>query len=82
MKYSAQAMNNNENNLPTSLLIPKTSPLANTKLRFAIRAIIIPERIAPKTPKSGALAQPNPLEWELRDIAACFQSLSGTFSMG
>lgn len=51
MKYSAQAMNNNENNLPTSLLIPKTSPLANTKLRFAIRAIIIPERIGPKTPK-------------------------------
>ena len=44
-------MNNNENKRPTSLLMPKTSPLARTKLRLAIVAIIIPDTIAPNTPQ-------------------------------
>ena len=44
-------MNSNENKRPTSLLIPKTSPFANTKFRFAMTAIIVPEMIAPKAPK-------------------------------
>ena len=43
-------MNNNENNLPTSLLIPNTSPLARTKLRLATMAINKPLTIAPMTP--------------------------------
>ena len=43
-------MNNNDNNLPTSLLIPKTSPFAKTKLRLAITAIINPLTITPITP--------------------------------
>ena len=37
-------------NRPTSLLIPKTSPLTKTKLRLAITAIIKPQTIAPTTP--------------------------------
>ena len=51
MKNNATAINNNENKRPTSLLIPKTSPLARTKLRLAIWAIIIPDTIAPMTPQ-------------------------------
>lgn len=45
-------MNNNDNKRPTSLLIPKTSPFAKTKLRFAIYVIITPEVIAPRTPET------------------------------
>ena len=43
-------INNNANRRPTSLLIPKTSPLAKTKLRLAMMEIIIPAMIAPRTP--------------------------------
>ena len=45
-------MNNNENKRPTSLLIPKTSPFAKTKFLLAISAIMNPETMAPKTPKT------------------------------
>ena len=51
MKYSATAINSNENRRPTSLLNPSTSPLAKTKLRLAILAMMTPENIAPKTPQ-------------------------------
>lgn len=50
-------MNSNEKRRPTSLLIPKTSPLARTKLRFAIVAIINPDIIAPMTPQSPTRPQ-------------------------
>ena len=43
-------MNNNTNKRPTSLLIPSTSPLAKTKLRLAINAMIKPLTMAPTTP--------------------------------
>ena len=43
-------MKNNAINLPTSLLIPKTSPFATPKFLFAIRDINNPARIAPKRP--------------------------------
>ena len=48
-------MNNNAIKRPTSLLIPKTSPLATPKLRLAISEIIIPENIAPKTPQKPTM---------------------------
>ena len=54
MKNKALAINNNENSLPTSLLIPNTSPLARTKFLFAMTAIMAPETIAPITPAMPA----------------------------
>ena len=51
MKNKATAINNKENRRPTSLLIPKTSPLARTKLRLAMTDIIKPATTAPKTPR-------------------------------
>ena len=45
-------MNSNAIKRPTSLLIPKTSPLASTKFLLAIIAIIIPETMAPKAPQT------------------------------
>ena len=50
MKNNTDAMNIKDNRRPTSLLIPKTSPLAKTKFLFAITEIIIPETIAPAIP--------------------------------
>ena len=43
-------MNNKANKRPSSLLIPRTSPLAKTKFLLAITATIIPETIVPITP--------------------------------
>ena len=45
-------MNSNAIKRPTSLLIPKTSPLASTKFLLAIRAMRMPENIAPKAPQT------------------------------
>ena len=47
-------MKSNENKRPTSLLIPKTSPLARTKFLFAMVAMMIPDIIAPTTPQTPA----------------------------
>ena len=62
MKNSADDINKRESNLPTSLLIPKTSPLAKIKFLLAITDIIIPDTIAPKTPQRPT--QP-PIKYEI-----------------